>query len=105
MIVVSGSSANAVRFTPGRANDERAGGRVHPLAVELEHGAALQDEVQLLVAVRLVLVVLVDDPIAAVMAGPRVDTERRDAEVVADRAPRAAPVILLRRSRRACATA
>ena len=61
----------------GRGEDERAGGRIDPLAVELEHGAPLQDEVELLVPVRLVLVVLVDDPVARAAAGPRVDAERR----------------------------
>ncbi len=92
MIVVSGSSANAVRFTPGRDEDERPGRRVHPLPVELEHGASLQDEVELLVRVRLRLVVLVDDPVACVVARPGVDTESRDAEVVSDGSPWLAPI-------------
>src|SRR5919109_5244886 len=34
--------------------DERAGGRVHPLAVQLERGAAPLDEIQLLLPLRLV---------------------------------------------------
>ena len=38
----------------------------------------------------LVLVVLVDDPFAGLAGGPRVHTERSDAEMVADRAPPAA---------------
>ena len=75
----------------GSGKDERAGGRVHALAVELERRAALLDEVELLILVR--LVVLVDDPVARVVARPRVDAEGRDAEVVADGSPRTAPVV------------
>src|SRR6478736_5355112 len=80
----------------GAGDDEGAGRRVNPLAVELEHGAALQDEVELLVPARLILIVLVDNPVADALPGPSVGTERRDAEVAANRAPGAAPVTLLR---------
>jgi hypothetical protein len=76
-----------------RREDERAGGRVDPLAVELERGATALDEIQLLLGVPVVgLVVLVDDPVAGVAAGPRVDAEGRDPEVVPDRPPGTAAV-------------
>src|SRR5215210_488162 len=65
-----------------RDEDERALGRVPPLAVELEHGPALGHEIELLAPV-VRLVVLVDDPVADFSSGPRVDSERGDAEVVA----------------------
>src|SRR5919198_1736158 len=71
--------------------DERAGGRVKTLVVELEGRATLDDDVELLVAV-VRLVVLVDDPVAHLAAGPRVDAEGLDAEVVPDRPQRLAPV-------------
>src|ERR671922_2239388 len=68
--------------------DERAGGRVHPLAVELERGAAALDEIQLLLLVLVLrLVVLVDDPAARLVAGPGVDAEGRDPEVVPNGPP------------------
>ena len=63
--------------------DERAGRRVHLLAVDLEPRPAGLDEVELLFA-PVGLVVLVDDPIAGLAARPGVDAEGRDAEVVAD---------------------
>ena len=91
--VVAGSSANAVRFTPGCDVDEGAGGRVHRLAVQLEAGASVLDEVELLLLVLGVgLVMLVDEPVARFARGPGVDAEGLDAEVVPDRPPRAAPV-------------
>ena len=69
--------------------DERPGGRVHALAVELERRATLQDEIELLCRVLVVgLVVLVDDPVARVVARPGVDAEGRDAEVMPKRPPR-----------------
>src|SRR5690349_7817014 len=74
-----------------RAEDERPCRRVLPLAVELEDGSAAQHEVQLLVSV-LFLVVLVDDPVARGMTGPRVDAERLDTEVVPHRTPSCAAV-------------
>src|SRR5919108_987164 len=73
--------------------DERAGGRVHPLAVELERGAAALDEVQLLLLVLVLrLVVLVNDPVAGVLRRPCVDAEGRDPEVVPNGPPRLAAV-------------
>src|SRR5205807_8203297 len=64
----------------------------HPLPVELEGGAPPQHDIQLLV--RLVrLVVLVDDSVARLTGGPRVDSEGRDAEVVPDGSPWFAPVV------------
>src|SRR5207253_7197934 len=80
---------------PGTGKDESAGGRDHPVAVELEHGAPAQNDVKLLVRVRLRLVVLVDDPVARVTGRPRVDAEGRDAEVVPDGSPWTAPVVHL----------
>src|SRR5439155_428325 len=68
----------------GTSEHECAGRALHPLAIELEHRAPLQDEVELLVPVRFVLVVLVDDPVARGTCRPRVDAEGRDAEVVPD---------------------
>jgi len=66
--------------------DERAGGRVDLLAVDLEPRAALQDEVELLLRIVVVgLVVFVDDPVALLAARPGVDAEGLDAEVVPDR--------------------
>ena len=62
--------------------DERAGGRLDPLAVELERRATPLDKVQLLLVLLIGLVVLVDDPVARVAGRPGVDAERRDAEVV-----------------------
>ena len=76
---------------PRRDEDERTLGRVPPLAVELEHGAAPGDEIELFVLV-VGLVVLVDDPVADASRGPRVDPERRDTQVVAHGPPRLAPV-------------
>jgi hypothetical protein len=46
----------------GMGKDESAGGRDHPVVVEFEHGTPPQNEVKLIVRVRLRLVVLVDDP-------------------------------------------
>jgi hypothetical protein len=63
------------------------------LAVEFEGGAALHDEVQLLVGVRLCLVVLVDDPVARFAARPGVDAEGGDAEVMAHR-PEGTPAVV-----------
>ena len=51
MIVVSGSSANAVRLTPGARRRTCRRAR-RPVAVELEPRAALLDDVELLVARR-----------------------------------------------------
>ena len=73
--------------------DEGAGRRVDRLAVQLEAGASVLDEVELLLLVLGVgLVMLVDEPVARFARGPGVDAEGLDAEVVPDRPPRAAPV-------------
>jgi len=54
---------------------------------------AALDEIQLLLAVAgLVLVVLVDDAVAGPVAGPGVDPERPDIEVLAYRPKRAASI-------------
>jgi hypothetical protein len=76
--------------------DERVRARVDLRAVELEFGVAGQDEVELLLGVGLVLGVLIDDPLAGLAPDERVDTQRRDAEVLADRPVRDPPVTLLR---------
>src|SRR5439155_13504016 len=65
----------------GRDVDERAGGRIELLAADRERGAAGEDDVQLLVAAG--LLVLGDDLLPR-PAGPEVDAERLDPEVVAD---------------------
>src|SRR4051794_29719243 len=61
-----------------------------PLVWELEPGSATLDEVELLVLP--ILIVLVDDPVSCLATRPRVDPERRDAEVVAHRTPGAATI-------------
>jgi hypothetical protein len=58
--------------------DERPGRSVQPLAVELEHGATAEDEVELF----LIVVVFGDEAIARGVTRPSVDAERRDAEVM-----------------------
>src|SRR6185312_15494970 len=68
----------------------RARRGVDLLAVELEAGPAGVDEVELLVLA--LLVVLVQDAVAGLVAGPRVDAEGRDVEVVADGSPGLAAV-------------
>src|SRR5438105_3724678 len=74
--------------------DERAGGRVYLLAVELEPRATGLNEVELLLLVLVVrLVVFVDDPVAGLPARPGVDAERPDPEVMPDRAPGRAAVV------------
>jgi hypothetical protein len=78
----------------GANEDERSGGRIAALAVELEDGSAAQYQVELLVLLR--LVVLVDDPIAHGATPPRVHAERRDAEVVSHGPPGTASVRQLR---------
>src|SRR5919198_40484 len=70
--------------------DERPGGRVHLLAVELEPRPAALNEVELLLLLVVVLVVLVDDPVAGVAGSPSVDAEGRNAEVAPDGPRRAA---------------
>src|SRR5215831_5463831 len=78
----------------GANEDECARGCVHPLAVELERRAPALDEVELLLQIMLLrLVVLVDEPIAHLMRGKRVDAERRDAEMEPDGARKDAAVI------------
>src|SRR4051794_17385921 len=73
--------------------DEGAGGRVDALAVELEPRPARLHEVELLLPVVLGrLVVLVDDPVTGLLAGPRVDPECGDPQVVAHRPPRGTAV-------------
>src|SRR5262249_32852065 len=74
---------------------ERPGGGRDALAVELERRAPLRHDVELLVTAGLVLVVLVDDPVAHVTGGPGVDAECGDPEVVPHRAVRAPTVVLL----------
>jgi hypothetical protein len=76
----------------GRGEDESSGGRVHPVAVELEHRVASQHEEELLVCGGVALVVLVDDQVARSTGRPCGNTERRDAEVVSDRPVVTAPV-------------
>src|SRR6185312_4616964 len=76
----------------GPNEDQRADGRLHRLAVELEPGTPTLHEVELLVSVVLALVVLIDDSVACLATGPGVNAEGRDAEVVADWSRRTAPV-------------
>ena len=77
----------------GAGEDERAGGRIHALAVELERRPAPLDEVELLLQVLLLrLVVLVDEPVARLAGGERVDAEGGDAQLVPDGPPGTAPV-------------
>src|SRR5207302_7826988 len=77
----------------GTGEDERAGRRIQLLAAELEGRAAFEHQVELLLGVvAVVLVVLVDDPVAGIARRPRVDPEGRDAEVMPDGPPRAATV-------------
>src|SRR5262249_50657225 len=71
--------------------DERAGGSVDLLVAEDERRAAARDEVQLLVAV--LLVVLLDDALRALLPGVRVCPEGSDAEPPAHRAPGEALVV------------
>jgi len=92
---VPASSANSRSLHIGLGEDESAGGRDHAVVIELEHGPPPQNEVQPLVAVRLRLVVLVENPVACLTTGPRVDTEGGDAEVVPDGSPGRAPVVHL----------
>ena len=89
-IVVLGSSAKVVRLHARMGEDERAGRRIHAIAVELEPGSAVVDEVELLILS--LLVVLVDDPVSGLPTRPGVDPERRDVEVVALRTPGLAAV-------------
>ena len=91
--VVCGLLCESRPLHPGLHVDEGAGGRIHRLAVELEAGAPVLDEVELLLLVLGVgLVVLVDEPVARFARGPGVDAEGFNAEVVPDRPPRAAPI-------------
>src|SRR6185503_10119104 len=77
----------------GTDEDERAGGGVNRLAVELEPRAPFLHEVELLLLLALVvLVVLVDDPVARLGGRPGVDAEGLDAEVVPHGPPWAAAV-------------
>src|SRR5262249_30566149 len=70
------------RSLDARAGEaERAGRSVRPFAVALEPGTALLDEIELLLTIPVVLVVLVDDPVAGFAARPRVDAEGGDPEV------------------------
>jgi hypothetical protein len=75
---------------PGRHEHERARRGVDLLVVELEAGPAGVDEVELLVLA--LLVVLVQNAVAGLVAGPRVDAEGCDVEVVPDRSPGLAAV-------------
>ena len=92
MSVVPGSSANAVRFTPGLAKTNVPAGASTCSPSSSNRRPALLDEVELLVGVLLGLVVLVDQPVARLAPGERVDAERHDAEVLPDRPPRTASV-------------
>jgi hypothetical protein len=76
--------------------DHGSGFREELLAVEDEAGAPGGDEVQLLVPA-LRLVVLADQRVAVCAGDVRVDPERRQAEVVADRIPRRVAGIRRRR--------
>ena len=67
-----------------RHEDEHARRRVDGLAIDLEPSAPAVDEVELLVPV-VGLVVLVEDPGARLTAGPSVDAEGRNAEVMSNR--------------------
>jgi hypothetical protein len=71
--------------------NERAGGCVDLLVAEDERGAAARDEVELFVAV--LLLVLLDDPLVAFLGRIRVRAEGRDAEPAPDRAPEQALVV------------
>src|SRR4029077_12120183 len=76
----------------GPDEDQRAGWRLHRLALGLQPGTAALHEVELLVSVIAALVVLIDDSVARLATGPGVDAEGRDAEVVADWSRRTASV-------------
>src|SRR5207245_8235829 len=65
--------------------DERSGGSVDLVVAESERRAAAEDDVHLLVAVS--LVVLLDHALARLLGGVRVGAERRDAEAAAHGAP------------------
>jgi hypothetical protein len=65
--------------------DERPGGRVDPVAVEVEDGVPLRHDEHLLVRAGVVLVVLVDDPVTRGTGRPGRDAERPDTEVEPDR--------------------
>ena len=78
----------------GTGEDERAGGRVDPLAVELEDRVPALDEVELLLPV-VRLVVLVDDPVARRPGRPRRRAERGDPQVVPHGAVGLATVVQL----------
>src|SRR5581483_7883609 len=68
---------------------------IDALAVDLEPRVPARDDVELLVGrlLALLLLVLVDDPVAGVVRRPGRDTERADAEVVPHRLHRAASVL------------
>ena len=68
-----------------RQEDDRAGGSVELLAVEREPRAAGDDDVELLVAAP--LDVLLDHPAPDALRRVRVRAERADAEPAADRPP------------------
>src|SRR5579862_3085763 len=67
----------------GLGEDERPRRGVHPGAVELEGRSSPEDEVQLLLVVDLGM--LVDDPVAGLVARKAARAERRDPEVVPQR--------------------
>src|SRR5262249_35411147 len=83
----------------GRNEDERACGGVDSFTVELEPCPPTVDQVEVLIRVvleplrsqmtRLALqrIVLLEDPVADVPAGPCAHAEGRDAEVLTDRPP------------------
>jgi hypothetical protein len=85
MIVVPGSSAKAVRLTPGRTKTKVPAG-ASTARRRARTSLDRVDEMELFLPVpHLGLIVLVDDPVARLASGPGVDAEGRDPEVVSDR--------------------
>jgi hypothetical protein len=76
--------AEAVRFVRGGAKNESPGWRVDQVTVNLEHRMAAQHKKELLVSTWVVLVVLVNDPIARGVRSPSSHSEGRDAQVMPD---------------------
>ncbi len=79
--------ATALRFAAGsRTKTKRAGRRLDALAVDVERGAAVQDDVELLLSGRGEpdLVVLANDVSVVGDRPERVDPERLDVEVPPD---------------------
>jgi hypothetical protein len=76
--------AEAVRFVRGGAKNESPGWRVDQVTVNLEHRMAAQHKKELLVSTGVVLIMLVNDPIARGARRPSSHSEGRDAQVMPD---------------------